>query len=122
MELAQTQKEEDQQESETESEKSVAAPSSAVPSFGGLLSLAVSFQHSKPCKCCLCGASSADPSPLVGGDNENQVDEAPLFEASELRRRPWAKYRRIVSGDGEPLRVPEGRCCGPCMNVFRLLG
>ena len=99
----------------------MAAPSSTVPSFRGLLSLAVSFQRSKPCKCCLCGSSSTDPSPLVGGDNENQVEEA-VFEASELRKRPWAKYRRIVSGDAEPLRVPEGRCCGPCMDVFRLLG
>ena len=80
----------------------------------GLLSLAISFSHSRACKCCLCGSKSTDVSPLL-----SSLDEA---VTEDENRRPWAKYRKVVLPNEVPFRVPEGRCCLPCLNVFRLLG
>ena len=76
---------------------------------------AISDAHSRACKCCLCGSKRAHPSPLV-----STLDEA-APEADN--KRPWAKYRKVVPREGEePVRVPEGRLCLPCFNVFILLG
>ena len=80
----------------------------------GLINLAISFAYSRPCKCCLCGSLSTDTSPLLG-----EVTEAGELDPSD--KRPWAKYRKVEAPEG-PVRVPEGRCCLPCFNVFRCLG
>ena len=70
----------------------------------------ISVAHSKPCQCCLCSAKSTDPNPLAQD----------LGEAEDmLATRPWAKYRKVPQ---HKVRVPEGKCCLPCYNVFRLLG
>ena len=82
----------------------------------GLLSLAISFAYSRPCKCCLCGSLSTDATPLMG-----EVTEAADPEFDPSGKRPWAKYRKVETPEG-PMRVPEGRCCLPCFNVFRCLG
>ena len=73
----------------------------------------ISTCHSKPCRCCLCGSASTDASPLV-----TRMDEALELET----KRPWAKYRKAFPPGEDPVRVPEGRLCLPCLNVFRLLG
>ena len=70
----------------------------------------ISVGHSKVSECCLCSARSTDPNPLV-----EEVDDAAAMEA----HRPWAKYRKVAK---HFVRVPEGKCCLPCLNVFRLLG
>ena len=99
--------------SENKPAPSAARSVASVPK--GILTLAISYAHSRACKCCLCGSKSTDPSPLV-----STLDEA-ATEADS--KRPWAKYRKVVPGEGEePVRVPEGRLCLPCLNVFRLLG
>ena len=38
-----------------------------------------------------------------------------------LQVLPLVKYRKVETPEG-PMRVPEGRCCLPCFNVFRCLG
>ena len=72
--------------------------------------LTISYSNSKACKCCLCGSMSTDRNPLV-----QEADEA----ATLGLKRPWAKYRKVVLPDTrEAVRVSEGRCCLPCLNVF----
>ena len=70
----------------------------------------ISAGHSTVSGCCLCSARSTDPNPLV-----EEVDDAAAMEA----HRPWANYRKV---DKHFVRVPEGKGCLPCLNVFRLLG
>ena len=70
----------------------------------------ISLAHSKVSECCLCSARSTDPNPLVV-----DVQDAEAMEG----HRPWAKYRKVPK---HSVRVPEGKCCLPCLNVFRLLG
>ena len=77
------------------------------------LNLRISFTLAKACKCSLCGSLSTDKNPLV-----NPTEDAML----EMPNRPWAKYRKVYPANEEPARVPEGRCCLPCLNVFRLVG
>ena len=75
--------------------------------------LRISYTLAKACKCSLCGSLSTDKNALV----------SPTEDAlSEMPNRPWAKYRKVTPANEEPARVPEGRCCLPCLNVFRLLG
>ena len=70
----------------------------------------ISLAHSKVSECCLCSARSTDPNPLVV-----DVQDAEAMEG----HRPWAKYRKVPK---HSVRVPEGKYCLPCLNVFRLLG
>ena len=86
------------------------ATKSRAASTAAATTLPISVEYSKPCECCLCSAKSTDPNPLV-----QEVDEAEGI----LLFRPWAKYRKMVE---QGVRVPEGKCCLPCFNVFRLLG
>ena len=68
---------------------------------------------SKPCKCCLCNNSSTDKSPLLTSDKDDKWSGL----------RPWAKLSIILDKDKQTqVRVPEGRMCLLCLNVFRLLG
>lgn len=63
----------------------------------------------KACTCLLCSKSSVDPSPLTHA-HENDAWSG---------RRPWGKYRKVTD---QGVRVPEGRICLLCFNVFRSLG
>ena len=71
--------------------------------------LPVVFHLSKACTCLLCSKSSVDPSPLTHA-HENDAWSG---------RRPWGKYRKVTD---QGVRVPEGRICLLCFNVFRSLG
>ena len=84
--------------------------SQAASTAGGSEVFPISIEYSKPCECCLCSAKSTDPNPLV-----QEPHEAEGF----LPYRPWAKHRKLRE---HSVRVPEGKCCLPCFNVFRLLG
>lgn len=78
-----------------------------------LATLAVCFTLSKACVCCLCNAKSTDPSPLVGGEEDDQYGG----------RRPWNKYRKVRHpGSDEQVKVPEGKLCMICFSTFRALG
>lgn len=71
------------------------------------------YHLSKVCICCMCNAKSIDPSPLV--------------DSSSLDRwsghRPWGKTRNVVDqASGTACKVPEGKICLICLNVFKLLG
>ena len=70
----------------------------------------LSYSHSKPCTCCMCNARSIDAAPFDYPDPETGGC------------RPWTKYRKISLPDQEEVKVPEGRICLPCYNVFRSLG
>ena len=62
---------------------------------------------------CLCNAKSTDPSPLVGGEEDDQYGG----------RRPWNKYRKVRHpGSDEQVKVPEGKLCMICFSTFRALG
>ena len=68
----------------------------------------------------LAPAACATRSPPISPPLAVSLDD--LSEASEMEvKRPWAKYRK-TSGDMGPCRVPEGKLCLPCFNVFRALG
>ena len=96
--------------------RKTASTASTAAGFKGLLHLAISFSHSRPCKCCLCGSSSLDPTPLV-----SKLDEAAAMPP-DGGKRPWAKYRKCTPAGEDSVRVPEGRLCLLCFNVFRALG
>ena len=77
---------------------------------GGLSSLRVVYNLSKACECQLCNSKSTDDSPLaaaVGGST----------------RRPWRSYKKVKDRvSGETVKVPEGKLCLLCFNVYRMLG
>ena len=73
----------------------------------------VSFELSKASTCCLCSCRSTDPSPL------NEALELDAWGG----RRPWSKYRKVKDPvTKDVFRVPEGKLCLICYNVFRSLG
>ena len=72
----------------------------------------VVFNMSKPCKCSLCNCLSTEASPLVDAFDSDTWGG----------KRPWGKYRRAVSDEGEDIAMPEGKVCLLCRNVFKLLG
>ena len=69
------------------------------------------FDLSKASTCCLC--------------NEKSTSKSPLKEASDLDRwggrRPWSKYRKVAH-EQSVFRVPEGKLCLICRNVYYALG
>ena len=71
--------------------------------------LSVCHAWSKPSCCCLCDTASTAPTPLPDPD--------PSLGGTI----PWGKYR-VVTREGESYRVPEGRICLVCLNVWRALG
>ena len=80
---------------------------------GGADVVKIVFHLSKVCLCCLCAAKSTDASPLS--------------TASSLDRwsgnRPWGKTRTVFDQvSGKSVKVPEGKICLICLNVFKLLG
>ena len=71
----------------------------------------VRFDLTKVCTCCLCGATSTSQSPL---STSHEGDEWG-------GRRSWAKYRPVTKEE-VAYRVPEGKLCLICSNVYHLLG
>ena len=73
--------------------------------------LQIRFDLSKSCTCCLCSSSSTSKSPLVSASDLDKYSG----------RRPWAKYRKVIV-EAVAYRVPEGKLCLICQNVYALLG
>ena len=81
--------------------------------LGGADAVKIVFHLSKVCLCCCCAAKS--------------TDARPLSTASSLDRwsgnRPWGKTRTVFDQvSGKSVKVPEGKICLICLNVFKLLG
>ena len=75
----------------------------------------ISLTLRKPRCCQLCNGRSTDESPL-----EYLTDE--IFPEVE-GRLPWRSYEKAKEEDsGETVRVPSGRLCLICFNVYRALG
>ena len=51
----------------------------------------VVYHLSKPCTCMLCDSKSDDPTPLVPAPGSEEVDRL-------QGKRPWAKYRKVLTG------------------------
>ena len=85
-----------------------ARPASVVSSATGLV---VSHDHRKPRNCLLCNSTSSDESPL-------EVTE----EAAVDMALPWRSYDKVKQDDGDTVRVPSGKLCLICFNVYRALG
>ena len=87
--------------------------STAASLAGGLARISLTLQ--KPRCCQLCNGRSTDESPL-----EYPTDE--IFPEVE-GRLPWRSYEKAKEEDsGETVRVPSGRLCLICFNVYRALG
>ena len=97
--------------SEPSGSESEAAPATTVASTPGLLQ--VHYGLSKASTCCLCNSKSTDLSPI-----ELEAEEDRMLQG----RLPWGKYRKVLTTEGDTMRVPEGRVCLVCLNVFRALG
>lgn len=63
--------------------------------------------------CILCNAKSTDQSPL------EYVDEIPAEAGGRI---PWRSYEKVRAADGESVKVPSGKLCLICFNVYRALG
>ena len=99
----------------TSSDEGSAAPAHArsVASTGlGIGGLVVSYTLTKARKCLLCNGTSVDPTPLT------QEDGLPDPEG----RLPWRSYEKKPGEDGDTVRVPSGKLCLVCFNVYRALG
>ena len=86
-------------------------PPSSVGSSGG--ALRVSYTSRKSRHCTLCNAKSTDESPL-----EYTEEIFPEVQG----RIPWRSYEKVKMDDGEQVRVPSGKLCLICFNVYRALG
>ena len=73
----------------------------------------VSFDLRKARKCLLCNGSSTDQSPLEYTD-----DVFPEVHG----RLPWRSYEKAKTKEGDTVRVPSGKLCLICFNVYRALG
>ena len=67
-------------------------------------------------RCCLlCSAQSSDPTPLDYGAED-------LSHASALDDRiPWRSYEKMRDEQMDLVRVPAGKLCAICFNVYRAL-
>ena len=83
-------------------------PASVVSSATGLV---VSHDYRKARKCLLCNSTSTEGSPLDATE-EAAVDMA----------LPWRSYEKVKTDDGDTVRVPSGKLCLICFNVYRALG
>ena len=97
--------------SSSEDGQQAAAPSVA-STAGGQTRICHDLKKARTCQ--LCNCSSSDESPL------DYVGEEIFPEASG--RVPWRSYDRVKAQDGETVRVPSGRLCLICFNVYRALG
>ena len=85
--------------------------STAASSAGGLARISLTLR--KPRCCQLCNGRSTDESPL-----DYATDE--LFPEVE-GRLPWRSYEKAKE-EASAVRVPSGRLCLICFNVYRALG
>lgn len=77
--------------------------------------LPVCYTARKARKCLLCACTSTDESPLTYG--------AESMEHMEFHgRMPWRSSEKIRLDDGDKVRVPSGKLCLICFNVYRALG
>ena len=88
-------------------------PAGSVASSAVVGKLRICFTSRKPRKCVLCNAQSTDESPLEYTDD--------IFPESQ-GRIPWRSYEKVRATDGESVRVPSGKLCLICFNVYRALG
>ena len=100
----------------SESERSDGGRTEAVTTSGGA-GLPVQFPNDKTTKlsCKLCSKCAGDLSPLASGSEDDQWGGF----------RPWNKYRKVKMPEGGPgyaYKVPQGRMCMLCYNVYRSLG
>ncbi len=93
----------------TEGGPSVAS-SLAVP-----LPVCFTSDRHRQARCKLCNHRASSPSPFTG-------EGARGPEALSGGFRPWAKYLKTAVENGNLARMPSGRCCLPCWNVFFALG
>ena len=103
-----------------EFEPTTDAASEAAPTTAGTEAahLRVVYHLSKPCVCMLCSAKSTDPTPLTS--SALGLEEAAEDAVSKL---PWKCHRKVTDRvTSEQARVPEGRLCLICFNVYRMLG
>ena len=73
------------------------------------------FLPKKPCTCRLCASTSNQNSPFQTAKKSDMYGG----------KRPWKTYVKkniIKDGKKEVHRVPMGRTCLPCWNVFRIRG
>ena len=84
-------------------------PPSSVGSSGG--ALRVSYTSRKSRHCTLCNAKSTDQSPL---------DYSEEIFPEVQGRIPWRSYEKVKMDDGEQVRVPSGKLCLICFNVYRV--
>ena len=75
-----------------------------------LASLRVVYNLSKPCECQLCNSKSTDDTPLASS-------------VAGSSKRPWRSYKKVKDRvSGKTVKVPEGKLCLLCFNVYRMLG
>eukprot|EP00435_Cladocopium_sp_Y103_P068297 s554_g31.t1 len=94
-----------------------AAPSQRAPSVAttgvGLGGLVICYTLTKARKCLLCNGTSVD---------ENPLETADPFETTQDLKLPWKSYEKKQTPEGDTVRVPSGRLCMICFNVYRALG
>ena len=102
--------------SSSSSETSDAPPPPPPPSSVGSVGMAalrVCYTSRKCRQCTLCNAKSTEESPL-----EYAEEIFPEVQG----RIPWRSYEKVKADDGEQVRVPSGKLCLICFNVYRALG
>ena len=68
------------------------------------------YNLSKPCECQLCNSKPADDTPLTSS-------------VAGSSKRPWRSYKKVKDRvSGKTVKVPEGKLCLLCFNVYRMLG
>ena len=92
--------------------RSVKAPSVATTGVG-LGGLVICHTLTKARTCQLCNSKSMDDNPLEAADP---------FETPQDLKLPWKSYERRKTPEGDTVRVPSGRLCMICFNVYRALG
>ena len=88
------------------------APSVATTG-GGLGALVICDTLTKARTCLLCNSTSVD---------DNRLEAADPFENRQDLKLPLKSYEKRKSPEGDAVRVPSGRLCLICSNVYRALG
>ena len=90
-----------------------ARPESVATTGVGLGGLVICYTIGKPKVCLLCNGRSVDESPL-------QTEES--WADPEDSKLPWKSYDKKKNSAGDTVRVPAGKLCLICFNVYRALG
>ena len=89
-----------------------ARPESVANGGVGLGGLAICYTLGKPKVCLLYNGRSVDESP--------QTEES--WADPEDAKLPWKNYDKKQNSAGDTVRVPAGKLCLICFNVYRALG